>query len=122
MDGWIDGSMRVYLGQVDVHAVSNMISKLALDTMLRTGVSAARTFLHKTIVDIVRAYRNATSAAPTAFPAISAAPQNAGVTLPEELKQLPLFGLALQVCEHYLALRVPLHTLHLALVSIAGRV
>lgn len=82
--------------KVDVHAVSNMISKLALDTMLRTGVSAARTFLHKTIVDIVRAYRNATSAAPTAFPAISAAPQNAGVTLPEELKQLPLFGLALQ--------------------------
>ncbi len=82
--------------KVDVNAVSNMISKLALDTMLRTGVSAARTFLHKTIVDIVRAYRNATSAAPTAFPAISAAPQPAGITLPEELKLLPLLGLALQ--------------------------
>lgn len=96
----MDWLLLVCRVQVDVHAVSNMISKLALDTMLRTGVSAARTFLHKTIVDIVRAYRNATSAAPTAFPAISAAPQNAGVTLPEELKQLPLFGLALQVREH----------------------
>ncbi len=86
-----------------MNAVANMVSKLALDTMLRTGVSAARTFLHKTVVDIVRAYRNSTSAAPTAFPSITPQAAPSGVVLPDELKLLPLLVLALQVGRPWVA-------------------
>ena len=77
--------------------MANMMAKLALDNMLRVSVSAARMYLHKTLVDIVRAYRNATTSSPSPFPTIQAQSQTTGVTLPEELKLLPLFAMALQV-------------------------
>jgi len=86
--------------KVDPNSVGNMMAKLALDSMLRVSVPAARLYLHKTLVDIVRAYKSATGGYggpgyqyPGAGPATAAQPQP---YLPEELLSLPLLSLALQ--------------------------
>ena len=76
-----------------------MMAKLALDNMLRLSVSAARLYLHKTIVDIIRAYKSATGHAGgfpygATGPATAAQPQ---AYLPDELANLPLLSMALQV-------------------------
>lgn len=42
---------------VDIDAVVNMMAKIALDNTLREGLPKARARLHKTVVDIMRAYR-----------------------------------------------------------------
>ena len=82
-----------------MNSIANMMAKLALDNMLRVSVSAARLYLHKAVVDIIRAYKGATgSAAYSAFPP---APGQGGAQpqapyLPDDLSQLPLFALALQ--------------------------
>ncbi len=41
----------------DCDAVANLMAKVALDNCLRNGLAPARKYLHKTLVDIVRAYR-----------------------------------------------------------------
>lgn len=47
----------------DCDAVANIMAKVALDNCLRNGFVPARKYLHKTLVDIVRAYRLANSGA-----------------------------------------------------------
>ena len=46
---------------VDADAVANMLAKVALDHALRHGIHMARRFLHRSIVDLVRAYRAAST-------------------------------------------------------------
>lgn len=41
----------------DCECVANIMSKVALDHVLRAGLTPARKYLHKALVDIVRAYR-----------------------------------------------------------------
>lgn len=86
--------------KVDVNSVGNMLAKLALDQMLRVSVSASRLFLHKAIVDIVRAYRQCTTAAYNTAPSFPGANPTAAQQpyLPEDLASLPLLALALQKC------------------------
>lgn len=80
--------------RVDVDALCNLMSKLALDSMLRTAVSAARLYLHRAVVDIVRAYRTAsTNSYSAGLPGQSSA---AAPLLPKELQLLPLYAMALQ--------------------------
>lgn len=85
--------------QVSPHAIGNMLAKLALDNMLRVSVSAARLFLHKCVVDVVRAYKTATAgpgahAHPYGAPGTAAQPQPQ--YLPDALMSLPLVAMALQ--------------------------
>lgn len=46
---------------VDVDAVANMLAKMALDQALRNGLPMARRYLHKSIVDIIRAWKSCQS-------------------------------------------------------------
>lgn len=48
---------------VDVDALCNLYAKIALDHALRQGLHMARRYLHTSLVDLVRAYRAATSPA-----------------------------------------------------------
>ena len=45
----------------DCDVVADMMAKVALDNALRTGLPSARRYLHKTLVDVIRAYKAATS-------------------------------------------------------------
>lgn len=84
-----------------MNAVGNMLAKLALDNMLRISVPAARLYLHKAIVDIIRSYKGATGSTGPSFP-----PGPQGLQqqqqqqqyLPESLMSLPLMVLGLQKC------------------------
>ncbi len=75
---------------VDIDALCNLLSKMALDNALRTGIASARRYLHRSVVDVVRAYRNA--AAVGYAPSVSVNP----LGLPECLGLLPLYSMALQ--------------------------
>lgn len=102
---------------LDVDSICNITAKIALDHALRSGVPMARRYLHRAVVDIVRAYRNAltgpggglgpghTMAARAPLPSFAsqhalAASQNADIStmLPESLHLLPLYSMALQKC------------------------
>ncbi|RYG52437.1 hypothetical protein EON67_01230, partial [archaeon] len=106
---------------VDVDATCNMIAKVALDHALRTGLHMARRYLHRAVVDAVRAYRAATTSpyggAAAGGPGLNtraplpsfthmhaaAAAQSADIThmLPENLMLLPLYAMGLQKCPLY---------------------
>jgi protein transport protein SEC24 len=99
---------------VDVDAVSNLIAKVALDHALRSGFTAARTYLQRSVVDIIRAYRTATSGSfsgggmmpggrgpvPPSISGPSGGSELANI-LPENLMLLPLYTLAMQKCTLY---------------------
>jgi len=74
-----------------IDSVQNMIAKVALDTTLRTGLPACRRYLHRTVVEVSRAY--AASQSPLGVPQ---APAGGGVNLPDSLQLLPLYAMALQ--------------------------
>lgn len=100
---------------VDVDTLCNMIAKVALDQALRHGLHMARRYLHTGLVDIVRAYRAATSTpyggglshghapgplsrappAPGQLVAAQAAAADVSSMLPDNLQLLPLYALAL---------------------------
>jgi hypothetical protein len=62
----------------DCDAVANIMAKVALDNCLRNGFVPARKYLHKTLVDIVRAYRLASSGAALGMAPSKAAPGRRG--------------------------------------------
>jgi protein transport protein SEC24 len=53
---------------VDADAVANMLAKMALDQALRQGLAVARRYLHRAVLDLVRAWRTCQSS-PYGLPA-----------------------------------------------------
>ena len=105
---------------VDVDAVCNMVAKVALDHTLRTGLSPARAYIQRAVVDIIRGYRTATSpyggpggvsagilarappgAAPGGGPGGPGAGGDPATMLPPCLQLLPLYALSMQKCSLY---------------------
>lgn len=94
--------------------LANAMAKIALDNLLRSGLTQARRYLHKTVVDIARGYRLAQAGSHGAgglpvtgslsrLPSMAAqqqgtqgTTQEANALLPENLAFLPLFSMGLQ--------------------------
>jgi len=93
---------------VDEAAVANMMAKVALDNTLKSGLPAARKYLHDRVVCIIRAYRQASQTgagglvghmqprgpAPGVPPGAGGAADLASM-LPDCLQMLPLLSLGL---------------------------
>jgi protein transport protein SEC24 len=116
-------SMSDLFRGLDVHTVTNMMAKTALDQALRTGIPMARRHLHKTVVDVIRGYRLALSGNPNpasltaaagynrshmpsathhmSAPGQTASSSDLSTMLPECLQLLPLYSMGLQKCTLY---------------------
>jgi protein transport protein SEC24 len=87
----------------DAEAISNMISKRALDVALRTGLPQSRQAIHNQVVGIVRAHHSIVGSKAAGPAATSAASAGPAMSLPEGLMLLPLYGLGLQKCSLFRA-------------------
>lgn len=74
---------------VPIDAISNMISKIALDNLLRTGLVTARRYLHRVVVEIIRGY-----AAAKASGQIMPGAESIEVPLPDTLQELPYISVS----------------------------
>jgi protein transport protein SEC24 len=109
--------------RVDPDAVANTLAKVALDHALRHGLPAARKYTHRVLVDIVRAFKAASSSpygggmggggmvmggpgSTRPLPSMGGGPGQApggdgGAMLPDCLATLPALALGLQKCTLY---------------------
>eukprot|EP01138_Halocafeteria_seosinensis_P013706 gb/GECG01013997.1/.p1 GENE.gb/GECG01013997.1/~~gb/GECG01013997.1/.p1 ORF type:complete len:1159 (+),score=101.80 gb/GECG01013997.1/:1-3477(+) len=75
----------------DTESLQNVIAKVALDNMLRSGLPAARRYLHRAVVEIVRSYNTSIAQGMGSKSQQSEAVLN----LPENLQLLPLYAMGL---------------------------
>lgn len=74
----------------DIDNMQNLIAKVALDNMLRSGLPAARRYLHRVVVDVVRAYNTS-----TAQNMVPKSQNDSLINLPSKLELLPLYSMGL---------------------------